>query len=221
MPNWCNNCITGPRELLKELCSADENGNLYLDFNKVVPMPKHQPDVNKPNSFWAEGGLGQKEKELYGRRNWYDWSVAAWGSKWNASDSYVDLEGGYIVFDTAWSPPENWFAELVEKYPDHKWVMDFDECGMCFRGELVYDPEDKQIHENDLSWHYEVDVEECPECGHEYMYTGRGDDDNYAVKRCEECGHEVYIDEEGNILGKEKGNVQSETITTSSVQETN
>lgn len=105
----------------------------YFDFNKVIPMPPHQPDTNKPNPFWGEGhDLGQAERKKYGKNNWYDWAVANWETKWNASSdqmiSRAHIEGATasIYFSTAWSPPESIFYELSRKYPtltfDIKWI---------------------------------------------------------------------------------------------------
>lgn len=105
----------------------------YFDFNKVIPMPPHQPDTNKPNPFWGKGhDLGQKEKKKYGKKNWYDWSVDNWDTKWNASNDqminrpYQEGIKGKIYFSTAWSPPESIFYALSKKYPtltfDIRWI---------------------------------------------------------------------------------------------------
>lgn len=51
-----------------------EEEDQYIDFNKIIPMP----------DYIYRGDLGQKEQELYGKNNWYDWSNSHWGTKWNA-----------------------------------------------------------------------------------------------------------------------------------------
>jgi hypothetical protein len=53
--------------------------------------------------------------ENYGSKDWYDWSVNNWGTKWNASDSYVD--GNTLHFQTAWSVPEPVLIKLSELFP--------------------------------------------------------------------------------------------------------
>lgn len=73
----------------------------------------------------AEGFALQKtyisNRLQYGHETWYEWSVANWGSKWGAYDCRIEEEvvGTNVTlklkFDTAWSPPEPWFAVLLEK----------------------------------------------------------------------------------------------------------
>jgi hypothetical protein len=54
----------------------------------------------------------------YGVKDWYEWSVKNWGSKWNSSESV--FEDGKIHFQTAWSVPEPVFIELSKIHPDVK-----------------------------------------------------------------------------------------------------
>jgi hypothetical protein len=65
-----------------------------------------------------------------GYTDWYDWSVANWGTKWNAySLKQISDDPFVIVFDTAWSPPEPVFHALAERFPNlgiH--CVSFDEC---------------------------------------------------------------------------------------------
>lgn len=144
MPNHVANRITFNGDE-KQICDMleklkmDDVGAGSLDFNKVVPMPE--------NIF--RGNLGQKERELYGENNWYDFSISKWGCKW-PSYGYEHLEKGYdnnekspifeqysakqylekfgnsIEFSTAWSAPHPILQKLSEMYPDmeieHKWA---------------------------------------------------------------------------------------------------
>lgn len=55
--------------------------------------------------------------EKYGHKDWYDWSNANWGTKWNAySFSLVgeDENSFSVQFDTAWAPPTPIFEKLVD-----------------------------------------------------------------------------------------------------------
>jgi len=75
--------------------------------------------------YMLEKGLANLEEaqkaldneRLYGVRDWYGWSTANWGTKWNAYNQEV-REDGDIKFETAWSTPEPVFAALSIKYPD-------------------------------------------------------------------------------------------------------
>jgi len=123
MPNHITNVIelkeaTQDRvnEIL-EVIKNDEVGLGSIDFNKLIPMPDHI----------FRGNLGQEERELYGRDNWYDFSVSHWGSKWNAYDFAPYNEGENIIeFHTAWSTVPQILHALSEKYPDvlfkHQWA---------------------------------------------------------------------------------------------------
>ena len=74
-----------------------------IDFNKIIPMP---------NNIYR-GDLGKRERELYGSNNWYDWSVANWGTKWNAQYSSLNNKNT-LWFDTAWSCPIPVLDKLAE-----------------------------------------------------------------------------------------------------------
>lgn len=56
-------------------------------------------------------------ERLYGHRDWYSWSNANWGTKWNAYDS-IQREDGSIYFQTAWSTPYPVMLALSAKYPE-------------------------------------------------------------------------------------------------------
>ncbi|RWR25494.1 hypothetical protein D2T29_22030 [Sinirhodobacter populi] len=59
-----------------------------------------------------------RAKEEFGHSSWYSWSIANWGTKWNAysfqligeDDDQLDFS-----FDKAWSPPEPIFAALAKR----------------------------------------------------------------------------------------------------------
>lgn len=105
-----------------------ETGEPRIDFNRIIPMPK--------NIF--RGDLGQKEHELYGENNWYDWSVKNWGTKWNACYSIIDADENIITFQTAWSAPFPIIDKLLEKLPDISFVFEFAGEDLGYNcGELV------------------------------------------------------------------------------------
>lgn len=125
MPNHVTNILVvsgddEQRQAMFEAIKSDETGLGSIDFNKVIPMPEHI----------FRGNLGQAEREQYGSANWYDWSIAHWGTKWNSygypDNTAKDFDGSTIAFDTAWSSPEPVIAALAEKYPslsfEHKWA---------------------------------------------------------------------------------------------------
>lgn len=56
--------------------------------------------------------------EQHGHSSWYSWSLANWGTKWNAYDFRLIAEDDDQLdfsFDTAWSPPEPIFAAMADR----------------------------------------------------------------------------------------------------------
>jgi hypothetical protein len=176
MPNWCSNYLIAPKKVLR---AQIKDGK--LDFNMAVPMPKHQPDLSKPNPFFAEGGLGLEEQKKFESNNWYDWRVEHWGTKWNACDSYYDVNG--IDFTTAWSPPIPWLLALSKKYPDKQITLQYSEEGFAIRGSITV-LDGKPIKEVDLAWMLNAT---CPYCdGH--GVEEESDNDTYIIYECDTCG---------------------------------
>jgi hypothetical protein len=148
MPNWVTNkvTITGKKEILSKIKEEvkstkklpDETiEHSFFDFNKIVPMPIELRNTTSPNyppreelkyrdpeEYKRELKRYNKQlkmKEKYGYDNWYDWSCANWGSKWNSCrESEIEYNRGEVLeyeFNTAWSMPEQIFAALSKKYP--------------------------------------------------------------------------------------------------------
>jgi len=92
---------------------------------------EHRPEA------LVQGERTQKAFDETGYADWYDWSIAHWGTKWNATLTKEELcaSGGYrFKFETAWAFPEPIFRKLEEMYPDLVFsCASFDE-GWCFAG---------------------------------------------------------------------------------------
>ena len=142
MPNHITNRIKlfGDESDIRRLMEAvknDKYGIGTLDFEKIIPMPD--------NIY--RGNLGAAEQKLYGNNNWYDWSLANWGTKWDAYgyDDCIDYSGDKdtITFLTAWSAPHPVIEKLAEMYPtvkiEHEWA-DEDIGSNCGR-RVYYDGE--------------------------------------------------------------------------------
>jgi hypothetical protein len=140
MPNWITNKLTieGPNALkvVKSLETKTEDGQvLALDFNKILPMPEHI----------YKGNLGKDERKKYGKDNWYDWSIANWGTKWNACAS--EAKDNVITFDTAWSPVVDLIVKLSDKHPENTFKCEYAEeflgnftgYVVCKNGEMLED----------------------------------------------------------------------------------
>lgn len=125
MPNYAINrlTLTGPvSELMRfereciRVQRDDPSGGRSLDFEAIVPVPLELVATFEDQSDEAR----QAAEAATGYNNWYNWCVAAWGTKWNADTLYADMIDGMIydcIFETAWSCPEPTLRALASKYP--------------------------------------------------------------------------------------------------------
>lgn len=117
-----------------------ENLQKLYKYNK-----EYKPDVEERN-------LGIKHlKELgntyisniinYGYPDWYGWRNDHWGTKWDANFIDGTPEDNYLVFDTAWNPPEGIVSKLYEMFPNEDIDWYYEEPGMDFAGNYTSDYE--------------------------------------------------------------------------------
>lgn len=207
MPNWVINKVKFKSiggEIIDKIISINEQEEEYVDFNKIIPMPKTLNITSGGNDrgamqyallkmdtsqlkqtieklkgtstsfygnyfekiysckkytleelekvakeFEEKLNSGKQDrfnevdyKELgvnnledlgnvyinnilqYGADSWYDWCCENWGTKWNASDTYI-IDDNEIEFSTAWSCPVNIFKELSKQFSGVEIVVDF------------------------------------------------------------------------------------------------
>lgn len=89
-----------------------------------------EADLNEALDTYIKGFFNLKR---YGYKDWYDWSIANWGTKWNATTISVDDDTEAIEFDTAWSMPEPVFKAIAKHTPLRVLYADEDlgnNCGM-------------------------------------------------------------------------------------------
>ena len=124
MPNWCNNNLILKHEDPKMIARAHdalERGELLQEF---IPVPQELK-----NTMAGSYGDADKQRTLeqqeadnlkkYGYKNWYDFSVGEWGTKWDVgeqgcSDVHDDGTMLHAHFDSAWSPPVNAYEKMEE-----------------------------------------------------------------------------------------------------------
>lgn len=127
MPNWCVNKLTlthSDRKMITRAVNAARNDAL---LNEFVPVPEAlvtmtEGSFGDPNDQAEHTAKQEYNRRTYGYRSWYDFAIGEWGCKWDISNGGNDckikkVDDGYsviIVFDTAWSPPINFYDKLVE-----------------------------------------------------------------------------------------------------------
>ena len=167
--------IPMPPSLHIECGSKTDRGlNAYRDFLKSEAESEKEYLDQKPTITPEEWELGKQAYENlreYGAPTWYEWSVAHWGTKWNAygmDENAGERQSNELRFQTAWSAPRPILEKLARMYPritfEHEWA-DEDIGVNCGRhiyqgGERVeeYYPEgDVQSTEFALSvWDYDA-----------------------------------------------------------------
>ena len=140
MPNWCNNTLTLEHEdpaMIARAKAAFLDGRLLAEF---IPVPEDLQIVAGSVGDPVEQAKliedTNRNLEVHGYGNWYDFCVNEWGTKWDVGgDDGVlnDFDGGIIVsFDSAWAPPTTAYAKLEEL--GFKILAMYYEPGMAFAG---------------------------------------------------------------------------------------
>ena len=151
MPNWCNNVAHirhADKAVIDKIEAAAESGVLQA----LLPCPQELLDT-------TAGSFGDEDKQRdleareaanfakYGAKNWYDWCIANWGTKWDLCECTAtrnDDNSVTLTFDTAWAPPIDAYETLegqgfeIEAF--------YYEPGMAFCG----------IYENGVADDYEI-----------------------------------------------------------------
>lgn len=102
-----------------------------FDVRTVITRPAILDQTSSP----ARPGcpFAKQAKEETGFDNWYDWSLANWGTKWGTYDfkERERADGKYVFeFQSAWSFPDPVFQKLAKDYPNLVFdVICFDEGG--------------------------------------------------------------------------------------------
>ena len=131
--------------------------------------------------------------DKYGFKDWYYWSIANWGTKWNACDCYI--KGNIIDFQTAWSDIRKLVLELSSKYPENEFTYIFSMeqlgayCGefVAQNGEVItdidFDDDSKSAWDTAFElWEVDPEFYNYDEDTDSYKYVG----DEEAEKICAE-----------------------------------
>lgn len=119
MPNWCENYAEIRHESEHELLSLFYEGKKGKFLSYWLPVPE-EIWLRQPISNKTEEDIALKAK--YGFDNWYDWSIANWGTKWDVDLNYdtpnLKKQGSLweltVRFESAWAPPTTAY-EAAEK----------------------------------------------------------------------------------------------------------
>jgi hypothetical protein len=155
MPNWCNNVVEIGHEdpaKLKALVEAYNDGK-FCSF--AIPVPEslqitagREGDDNDPKQIALEAA--QKSNiATHGYKDWYDFCVNKWGTKWDCGGDgdQIELEPGQdnttLCFDSAWSPPMGVYEALMDQ--GFRVRAYYYESGMAFCG--IFDENGDDFYE--------------------------------------------------------------------------
>ncbi len=135
-----SNCFKTPMDFSKMWSKKLEGGNTAADAinigirackNCMVKPRLRGRDFDKPLE------VGAALVKEFGYDNWYDWSIANWGTKWQPTIC-VDFGDTWASSDflTAWSPPEGIYNALVLQFPDLEITWHYSEPGAGFSGDF-------------------------------------------------------------------------------------
>ncbi len=170
MPNWCSNNISvkGPKAKIEALYQEIKGKGEVL--NVIRPRPESL-DIT---SGWVGADDSPEQKALvekqeanlkeHGHKDWYSWSVANWGTKWDIDPEGLELNqqvagsdeaeiSGW--FESAWSPPIEAFEKYAENNSDVSIYLSYNEPGMCFVGSFT--AEDGESYGEDTIDYSEAD----------------------------------------------------------------
>jgi hypothetical protein len=156
MPNWCYNYATFEHEDPTMVARVVEAAEAQKLFDTFVPMPDRLRETNSPS------GVNEELVAEFGSSNWYEWALANWGTKWDANvtgeaDVFDDGKGVLLYFETAWSPPiEFYHCMKLLGFVVH---ASFTEEGMGFAG-IYNDGEHEEMEMSQLYEMEEADAEE-------------------------------------------------------------
>lgn len=137
-----------------------------LDFNKIIESPKDD--------------------------TWHEWCRTNWGTKWNAVEAEVDVQGLFVKygFKTAWSCPVAAIKKLSEKFKGFTFEIAF------FDEDIGYNTGRITINNGDvLEWYKPEDGSQ--EAYHFIADNFGGDEELevYGIVLNEEKGEYVYDEE--------------------------
>ena len=182
MPNWCWNHleVTGDEIQLREFVeksTIDIEKNDEFSFNGAYPMPNTLNITSGSHLSFIEKIKRYINIKLYKHKDWYDWRLSNWGTKWDACESCInnnDIDYFSVSFETAWGPPIAWIDHIQQDFPDLCFELEYEETGMCFGGLLQAQYE--TIWE-DAHW----DINAASECCNAEVYNT--DDEEFSLSK--------------------------------------
>ena len=173
MPNWCNNTVTISHTdpaMIERVREAFNKGALLQEF---IPVPKELMETvsgSVPEGAERDAHEAQMatNRATHGYKDWYDWCVNEWGTKWDVGadgQPAIDNDTNTLVlnFDSAWAPPIQAYEKLF--YMGFKILAYYYEPGMAFAG-IFEDGQDEYyeyggMNSDEIAEELPAELDEC------------------------------------------------------------
>jgi len=110
-----------------------------FSFHSLYPVPEEFRCFPYDDTRAVELGELVGVKRPYGG---YQWENIHWGCKWGSCDSeLVNEKDTYLhyEFNTPWGPAIDFFEKISQDWPNLTFELSYDEPGMGFRGESIWE----------------------------------------------------------------------------------
>jgi hypothetical protein len=141
-------------------------------FNEFIPVPEalKNPDASTYGGENAAhyDSVRAANLEQYGYESWYEFNVANWGTKWDVGGEDANFlrtepTKAILNFDTAWSPPDEAFAKMLDlgfRIKLYYWEPGMGFCGIWDNGvDESYDYNDMDLEEMEKTLPEDLDSE--------------------------------------------------------------
>jgi len=122
------------------ISNPPEPGDIVdLSFHALYPVPEDF------RCFPYDDTRAKELGELVGQtrpHGGYQWESKHWGVKWGGCDTSLDTSEDNLLqysFSTPWGPPLAFFEKVAADWPSLSFTVTFEEPGMGFRGEYVWE----------------------------------------------------------------------------------
>lgn len=169
MPNWNYNDLLlnhKDKEMINRVFNCIENKSFFDEFAEVPKGLKTMEQMSElffyNHEYYEEieGTVKILNLKYFGFSSAHEWRIKNWGTKWEPDCSVytlIDENSIKLNFDTAWSPPTDFYKRMVE---DHGFdvLAYYYEPGMMFCGQFegvdgeVIQDEHFDIKENSVEW---------------------------------------------------------------------
>jgi len=122
MPNWCSNGVTlrhADPQMIQRAATALAAGTFLHEF---IPVPLCLRETIAGSVGEDARAAHEKSQQdnlnEHGYKDWYDFCVNEWGTKWDVDSDNVELRDSNTViasFDSAWAPPIQAYEKLMQQ----------------------------------------------------------------------------------------------------------